>query len=196
MGFKDNLFEKFIKSCFLIWFHYHVNFICNPGPWHNIHNIGSASPRHGKVICSMLGRGKPCIWCLVLYFDAQNRPRCSAQTALYLLLLCQMRDINRTSRENALSPTYTVRTSRQRSCNQRVKCVLCSMAMIYDLLDGWIDGSVDQRKVCGSGSLLWSGIGWLSSSSTAIPHRSKQYHNTYQIHTYVHNSIHEIIRNF
>ena len=49
--------------------------------------------------------------------------------------------------------------------------MLCSMAMIDDLLDGWMDGSVDQRKVCGPDSLLWSGIGWLSSSSTVKPHR-------------------------
>ena len=48
---------------------------------------------------------------------------------LYLLLLCQMRDINSMSRGNALAPNRhnsvpcTVRTSRQRSCNQRVGCL-------------------------------------------------------------------------
>ncbi len=51
-----------------------------------------------------------------------------------------------------------------------VGCLRCSIAMIYDL---W-DGSLDQRKVCGSGPLSWSG--WLSSPSTAIPHRYLQIH--------------------
>ncbi len=37
----------------------------------------------------------------------------------------------------------TVRTSRQRLCNQRICYLLCSMAMIYNL---W-DGSLDKRKV-------------------------------------------------
>ena len=60
-----------------------------------------------------------------------------------------MRDIN--SRGECLGPrqvqliTYTVRTFRQRSCNQNVGCLLCSMAGIYDLLDG----SLDKRKVRG-----------------------------------------------
>ncbi len=44
---------------------------------------------------------------------------------------------------------FTVRTSRQGSCNQRVGCLLCSMA-IYDLQDG----SVDQRMVRGPGPSL------------------------------------------
>ncbi len=36
---------------------------------------------------------------------------------------------------------------------KKVGCLLCRMARIYDLLDG----SLDNRKVRGSGPLLWSG---------------------------------------
>ncbi len=51
---------------------------------------------------------------------------------------------------NALAPNrhnheQFVRTSIQRSCNQRVVCLLCSIARIYYL---W-DGSLDKRKVRG-----------------------------------------------
>ncbi len=48
---------------------------------------------------------------------------------MYLLLLCQMRNIDSMKRGNALasnrrnSVPCTVRTSRQRSCNQRVGCL-------------------------------------------------------------------------
>ncbi len=51
---------------------------------------------------------------------------------------CQMRDINSMSRGNALAPNRrnsapcTVRTSRQRSFNQRVNCLLCSIVRIYE----------------------------------------------------------------
>ncbi len=81
-----------------------------------------------------------------------------------------MRDINSTSRGNALAPnrcnslSCTVRTSRQRFCSQRVDWLLCIVAMIYDL---WYR-SMDKRKVRCLVP-LWSG--WLLSSSTAIPHR-------------------------
>ena len=52
---------------------------------------------------------------------------------------------------NALAPSIrkslpcTLRTTRQRSFNQRVSCLLGSMARIYNL---W-DGSLDKRKVGG-----------------------------------------------
>ncbi len=36
-----------------------------------------------------------------------------------------MRDINSMSRINALAPTHAVRTIRQRSCNQKVRLVVC-----------------------------------------------------------------------
>ena len=51
----------------------------------------------------------------------------------------------------SLTLPCTVRNSKQRSCNQRVCCLLCIMASIYDLLDG----SVDLSKVRGSGPFLW-----------------------------------------
>ena len=60
-----------------------------------------------------------------------------------------MRDTNSTRWENALTPNrrnslpYTVKTSRKGPCNQRVGCLLCSMARIDDILDG----SSDKRKV-------------------------------------------------
>ncbi len=66
-----------------------------------------------------------------------------------LLQLCEMHAINSTSSGNAYAPnrrnslTYTVRTSRQRSCNQGVGCLLCSIARIYDL---W-DGSLNKRNL-------------------------------------------------
>ena len=50
-----------------------------------------------------------------------------------------MHDISNASRRNALPPNRrnslpgTVRTSRQRLCNQRVGCLPCSMAMIYGM---------------------------------------------------------------
>ncbi len=53
----------------------------------------------------------------------------SKDIRLYLLLLCQMRDINNMSGGNVLvlkkcnSVPYIVRNSRQRSCNQRVGCL-------------------------------------------------------------------------
>ncbi len=64
---------------------------------------------------------------------------------MYLLLLCQMHDINCTCRESFLTTNRrnslpcTVRTSRPRSCNQRVSWLLCSMARIYDLWEGSLD---------------------------------------------------------
>ena len=74
---------------------------------------------------------------------------------LYLLLLCQMCNINSTSRGEGVrwpqnrrnSLPCTVRISRQISCNQRFGC---SMARIYDF---W-DGSLDQCNVCGSGNAI------------------------------------------
>ena len=80
-----------------------------------------------------------------------------------------MRDIYSSSRRDALAPNRrnslpcTVRTFRQKSCIQSIGCLLCIMAMIYDL---W-DRSLDKRKV--RGLVLCSG--WLSISSTATPHR-------------------------
>ncbi len=85
-----------------------------------------------------------------------------------------MRDINNTNSGNAFALKRrsclpcTVRPSRQRSCNKRFGCLLCSIARIYDI---W-EKSLDPRKVCGSGPLLWTG--WLCSSSTASPHRYMQ----------------------
>ncbi len=49
-----------------------------------------------------------------------------------------------------------------------IGCLLCSMARICDL---W-NGSLDQRKMFGSGPLLWSR--WLTSSSIATPHSYMQ----------------------
>ncbi len=46
------------------------------------------------------------------------------------------------------------------------------MAVIYDLFVGSLD---QQRKVRGSGSLLW--LGWLSSLSTATSHKYMQIQN-------------------
>ncbi len=51
-------------------------------------------------------------------------------------------------RWNALAPNSlpcTVRSSRQKSYNQRVGCLLYSMARIFDI---W-NGSLDKRNVCG-----------------------------------------------
>ncbi len=82
-----------------------------------------------------------------------------------------MCDINSTSRVDILaqnqrnSLSYTGRTSRHRSCSQKVGCLQCSIARIYDL---W-DRSLEKRNVRGFSPLLWSG--WQSSSSTATPHR-------------------------
>ncbi len=63
-------------------------------------------------------------------FNSQPKPRHSyIRKILYLLLLCQVRDINCMSRGNALAQNRnnsipcTVRTSIQRSCNQRVGCM-------------------------------------------------------------------------
>ncbi len=62
---------------------------------------------------------------------------------------CQMCDIKSTSRGNAVAPNRcnsvpcTVRTSRQRSCDRRVGCLLFSMPRIYDLRNG----SLDRHKV-------------------------------------------------
>ena len=59
------------------------------------------------------------------------------------------------SRGKALAPNRrnvlpcTAKTSRQRSCNQRVGCLLFSLVRIYEE-----DRSKDMRKVFGSG-LLW-----------------------------------------
>ncbi len=53
----------------------------------------------------------------------------------------------------------------QRSCNQRVDCLLIRKASFYDI---W-DGSLDWTSAKVRDLLLWSG--WLSSSSTATHHR-------------------------
>ena len=64
------------------------------------------------------------------------------------MLLCQMRDINSGVGGKALAQNKrnslpcTVRTSRQRSCNQRVSCLLYSMARIND---PW-NVSLEKRK--------------------------------------------------
>ena len=66
------------------------------------------------------------------------------------------------------SPPCTVKTFRQKSCNQ-------SAVFYYVLLLGsriYLDGSLDQRKVRWSGPVLW--LGWLSSSSTATSQRYVQ----------------------
>ena len=94
-----------------------------------------ASDRYGKVLSSMLGRDTavlvPEVRCFDAYSsasmpDARSKPRHSYRRNS---LLC------------------IVRTSRQKSCNQRVGCLPCSMARISDLLDV----SLDKRKVrcCG-----------------------------------------------
>ena len=78
----------------------------------------------------------------------------------YATLIC-------TSRGKRLGPkTGAVRTSRQKSCNQSVSFMLCSMARIYEL---WNE-SLNNLKVRG---LVWLYSGWLSvsSSSTATPNR-------------------------
>ena len=66
---------------------------------------------------------------------------------MYLLLLFLIRNINIMSKVNALAPNrckplpFTVMTSRQRSCNQRVGCLICSVVRIYEK-DGWISGQI------------------------------------------------------
>ncbi len=65
-----------------------------------------------------------------------------------------------------LPQTGTVMTFRQRSCNQRVSCLLCGMARIPYL---W-DGSLAKRKVCG----LIPCCGQDDYPSTATPHRCIQ----------------------
>ncbi len=83
-------------------------------------------------------------------------PRCQVQTNR----LCQMRDNNSASRGNDLVPNKrnslpcTISTSRHRSCKQRFGCLLFRIARIYESRVG----SLDQRKVRGSGPLLWSAI--------------------------------------
>ncbi len=72
----------------------------------------------------------------------------------------------------------TVRTQRQRSCNQRVGCLLFSMTLIYDL---W-DGSETSARFLGLVPCYGQESGWLSRSSTATP---PQIHtDTYHIHRY------------
>ncbi len=66
------------------------------------------------------------------------------------------------NRRNSLP--CTVMTSRQRSSNQRVGCLLCSVVRTYK-------GSQDLRQVCRSGRLLRSV--WISSLITATPHRNR-----------------------
>ncbi len=112
----------------------------------HVHGIScSASPRHEKVIGSMLSRVFS-TWCLA--FMLKSRPRCSALCCTYC---CYFRSDTLIVRimGNALAPnrcnslSCIVRTSRQRSCYQRVGCLLCSMARINDIWD-W---SLDKRKV-------------------------------------------------
>ena len=108
-----------------------------------------------------------------------------------------MRDINSMSRRNTLqapnrrnSVPCTVRTSRQRSCNQRVGCLLLYVvvwlrSMIYGM-GLWINarGAVWSLAVVRLVPDAWPKpqvvplllSGWLSSSSTATPHIE-----TYQI---------------
>ncbi len=70
---------------------------------------------------------------------------------IVVLLLCQIRNINTTSRGKALTPNMCnslpciVRTTGQWPCNERVGCLLCSMARFNDLLDV----SLDKCKVRG-----------------------------------------------
>ena len=96
-----------------------------------------------------------------------------------------MSDINSMSRGNALTPNRrnslpcTALTSRQKSCNQRVCCLLCSIARISI---GWVFG---QAQGALSGPLLWSG--WVSSSST--DHRFIQIYK----HIYLDNRIYTIV---
>ena len=72
-------------------------------------------------------------------------PNCIIAKSMNLLLLCQIRDSISMSRGNALAQNRrnsipcTVRTSRQRACNQRVGCLLCNMARINDLWDVSLD---------------------------------------------------------
>ncbi len=120
----------------------------------------------------------------------QTRPRCPAQTAskLKIIKVLPTPAINDRcitlivrvgvmpwplNRRNSL--VCTIRTSRQRSYNQRVVCLLCSMARIYDLWDSSLDNGQSQGGW--SGPLLWSG--WLWSSSTVTPSIIIQIHITY-----------------
>ncbi len=102
----------------------------------------------------------------------------------YLLLLCQMRDSNSTSRGIALPPNRnnwlpsTVRTSRRKSCNQRVDCLLCSMAILGYVIYGMVLWTSARCVVCS----LVVARGWLSSSSIATPLRYIQIHITYQFY--------------
>ncbi len=117
---------------------------------------------------SIFDLGKLSNWCSML----KDRPKCSTQnksklkTSKIVLLLCQMCGIN--SRGNALAINRhnllpcTFRTSRQRSCNQKVFFV-CYVVWLKSMIYG-IGLWTSARKVCESYPLLWSR--WLSSSST------------------------------
>ncbi len=79
--------------------------------------------------------------------DARTKPGPSQLSyKLYLLLLFQMRDINSTRSWECLgtkqAQLITVGTSRQRYRNQRVDCMLMSMARINSMYDG----SLNKRK--------------------------------------------------
>ena len=70
--------------------------------------------------------------------------------------MSEMRDINNTSRGNALAPyrrnslSCTVRRlPDKRLCNQMVGCQLCSMGRINDLWDGTSAKCVDLVPCCG-----------------------------------------------
>ena len=86
------------------------------------------------------------------------------------MLLCWMHDINDMSMGSALAlnrhNSLTIRSTRQRSCNQWVGCLLCSLVRIQEG-----DGTQDLRKVRGSPLLL---SGRLARSSTSP--RNMLYH--------------------
>ncbi len=121
--------------------------------------IWIASDRHGKVMGSMLGYGKPSSWCTALYIDARSRPQwfdalpnfVIAKDVKSCTYCCYVKSATVQIGGNALVQNSrklwqcTVRTSRERSCNQRTGCLLWSKARIYDL---W-DGCLDKRKVRG-----------------------------------------------
>ena len=121
--------------------------------------------------------------CMILEYLHTDKPAfgtgrlgvcCSAMAAWFSALQFQIRNIIDMSMGNALAPNRSnslpcpVWTSRQRSCNQTVGCLLCSMAKIYDL---WYR-SFDKHKVCG---LFPFGKYGFSSSSTAKRHRYIQW---------------------
>ena len=91
----------------------------------------------------------------------------------YICIKYQQGDNLAPNRRNLLP--CAVRTSRQRSCNLRVGCLLCSKVKIYEG-----NGSQDLRKVLGCGVLLW--LGWLQTIELQYCNTQQKRNITYFFH--------------